>query len=87
MMLLAYREGLRVVIHTANLIHKDWDQKSQGQVNSHIHTHSSTPPLNNYARTVSISGPGVVGICARLLCLVVSVCVCELHCFCCSVCV
>ena len=45
MMLLAYREGLRVVIHTANLIHKDWDQKSQGQVNSHIHTHSSTPPL------------------------------------------
>ena len=30
MMLLEYREGLRVVIHTANLIHKDWDQKTQG---------------------------------------------------------
>ncbi|CAI8048387.1 Tyrosyl-DNA phosphodiesterase 1 [Geodia barretti] len=30
MMLLAYREGLRVVIHTANLIPKDWDQKTQG---------------------------------------------------------
>jgi tyrosyl-DNA phosphodiesterase-1 len=30
MMLLAYREGLRVVIHTANLIQKDWDQKTQG---------------------------------------------------------
>ena len=32
MMLLEYREGLRVVIHTANLIHKDWDQKTQGYV-------------------------------------------------------
>lgn len=30
MMLLAYREGLRVVVHTANLIQKDWDQKTQG---------------------------------------------------------
>ena len=29
-MLLEFREGLRVVIHTANLIHKDWDQKTQG---------------------------------------------------------
>ena len=33
MMLLQYREGMRVVIHTANLIHKDWDQKTQGYVN------------------------------------------------------
>ena len=30
MMLLSYDEGLRVVIHTANLIQKDWDQKTQG---------------------------------------------------------
>lgn len=30
MMLLAYKEGMRVVIHTANLIQKDWDQKTQG---------------------------------------------------------
>ena len=32
MMLLAYKEGMRVVIHTANLIQKDWDQKTQGSV-------------------------------------------------------
>ncbi|XP_053331170.1 tyrosyl-DNA phosphodiesterase 1 [Spea bombifrons] len=30
MMLLLYKEGLRVVIHTSNLIHGDWDQKTQG---------------------------------------------------------
>ncbi|XP_028398531.1 tyrosyl-DNA phosphodiesterase 1-like isoform X2 [Dendronephthya gigantea] len=30
MMLLLYTEGLRVVITTANLIHSDWDQKTQG---------------------------------------------------------
>ncbi|XP_071079809.1 tyrosyl-DNA phosphodiesterase 1-like [Haliotis cracherodii] len=30
MMLLLYDEGLRVVIHTANLIERDWYQKSQG---------------------------------------------------------
>ncbi|XP_065882346.1 tyrosyl-DNA phosphodiesterase 1-like [Dysidea avara] len=30
MMLLAYEDGLRVVIHTANLIARDWHQKSQG---------------------------------------------------------
>ncbi|XP_040831107.1 tyrosyl-DNA phosphodiesterase 1 [Ochotona curzoniae] len=30
MMLLRYEEGLRVVIHTANLIHEDWHQKTQG---------------------------------------------------------
>ncbi|XP_007942718.1 tyrosyl-DNA phosphodiesterase 1 [Orycteropus afer afer] len=30
MMLLLYEEGLRVVIHTANLIHADWHQKTQG---------------------------------------------------------
>uniref|UniRef100_A0A8D2CZC3 Tyrosyl-DNA phosphodiesterase 1 n=1 Tax=Sciurus vulgaris TaxID=55149 RepID=A0A8D2CZC3_SCIVU len=30
MMLLLYEEGLRVVIHTSNLIHEDWHQKTQG---------------------------------------------------------
>ncbi|XP_072032076.1 tyrosyl-DNA phosphodiesterase 1-like [Amphiura filiformis] len=30
MMLLLYTNGMRVVIHTANLIHQDWHQKSQG---------------------------------------------------------
>ncbi|XP_037688012.1 tyrosyl-DNA phosphodiesterase 1 [Choloepus didactylus] len=30
MMLLLYKEGLRVVIHTSNLIHEDWHQKTQG---------------------------------------------------------
>uniref|UniRef100_UPI00358E0789 tyrosyl-DNA phosphodiesterase 1 isoform X2 n=1 Tax=Myxine glutinosa TaxID=7769 RepID=UPI00358E0789 len=30
MMLLLYEEGLRVVIHTANLISTDWHQKTQG---------------------------------------------------------
>ncbi|XP_066244354.1 tyrosyl-DNA phosphodiesterase 1 isoform X2 [Saccopteryx leptura] len=30
MMLLLYEEGLRVVIHTANLIREDWHQKTQG---------------------------------------------------------
>lgn len=32
MMLLHYEEGLRVVIHTSNLIHEDWHQKTQGWV-------------------------------------------------------
>ncbi|XP_053111625.1 tyrosyl-DNA phosphodiesterase 1 isoform X2 [Hemicordylus capensis] len=30
MMLLCYEEGLRVVIHTSNLINEDWYQKTQG---------------------------------------------------------
>lgn len=30
MMLLLYEEGLRVIIHTSNLIHEDWHQKTQG---------------------------------------------------------
>lgn len=30
MMFLLYKEGLRVVITTANLIAMDWDQKTQG---------------------------------------------------------
>lgn len=30
MMLLLYDDGLRVVIHTANLVDNDWDQKTQG---------------------------------------------------------
>ncbi|PIK48921.1 putative tyrosyl-DNA phosphodiesterase 1-like [Apostichopus japonicus] len=30
MMLLIYTNGLRVVIHTANLVEQDWDQKTQG---------------------------------------------------------
>ena len=33
-MLLLYEEGLRVVIHTANLICADWHQKTQGCVAS-----------------------------------------------------
>ncbi|XP_012868807.1 PREDICTED: tyrosyl-DNA phosphodiesterase 1 [Dipodomys ordii] len=32
MMLLLYEEGLRVVIHTSNLIREDWHQKTQGFV-------------------------------------------------------
>ena len=32
MMLLQYSDGMRVVIHTANLVHKDWDQKTQAYV-------------------------------------------------------
>lgn len=30
MMLLLYKEGIKVVITTANLIAMDWDQKTQG---------------------------------------------------------
>jgi tyrosyl-DNA phosphodiesterase-1 len=29
-MLLVYPRGIRVVVHTANLIHVDWNYKSQG---------------------------------------------------------
>ena len=29
-MLLVYPQGIRVVVHTANLIHVDWNNKSQG---------------------------------------------------------
>ena len=29
-MLLHYTNGIRVVIHTANLIEEDWSQKTQG---------------------------------------------------------
>ena len=32
MMLLLYDDGLRVVIHTANLVDGDWAQKTQGYV-------------------------------------------------------
>lgn len=32
MMILKYSHGLRVVIHTANLIENDWEQKTQGSV-------------------------------------------------------
>jgi len=32
MMLLLYDDGLRVVIHTANLVDGDWAQKTQGSV-------------------------------------------------------
>ena len=38
MMFLLYKEGLRVVIHTANLIDKDWDQKTQGSALSSQNT-------------------------------------------------
>lgn len=30
MMLLLYEDGMRVVIHTANMVEQDWDQKTQG---------------------------------------------------------
>lgn len=29
-MLLVYPKGVRVVVHTANLIHVDWNNKTQG---------------------------------------------------------
>lgn len=29
-MLLVYPHGVRVIVHTANLIHVDWNNKSQG---------------------------------------------------------
>jgi len=32
MMLLLYNDGLRIVIHTANLVDGDWAQKTQGYV-------------------------------------------------------
>ena len=38
MMFLLYKEGLRVVITTANLIAMDWDQKTQGYINIQICT-------------------------------------------------
>lgn len=31
-MILMYKDGLRIVIHTSNLILQDWDQKTQGLV-------------------------------------------------------
>ena len=34
MMLLKYDKGMRVVIHTANLVEKDWYQKTQGWVHA-----------------------------------------------------
>lgn len=30
MMFLRYKTGMRVVVHTANLIEQDWSQKTQG---------------------------------------------------------
>ena len=36
MMFLLYKEGLRIVITTANLIARDWDQKTQGYRNNHL---------------------------------------------------
>uniref|UniRef100_A0A5S6R368 Tyrosyl-DNA phosphodiesterase 1 n=1 Tax=Trichuris muris TaxID=70415 RepID=A0A5S6R368_TRIMR len=44
MILLKYSSGVRVVIHTANLIHGDWFQKTQGMYLSPIH-----PPIVNEA--------------------------------------
>ena len=29
-MLLVYPRGVRIIVHTANLIHVDWNNKSQG---------------------------------------------------------
>jgi len=36
MMLLLYEAGLRVVIHTSNIIHNDWHQKTQGYDNQFV---------------------------------------------------
>ena len=33
-MFLLYEHGMRVVIHTANLIEQDWNQKTQGYYDS-----------------------------------------------------
>ena len=35
-MFLLYKEGLRIVITTANLIARDWDQKTQGYRKNHL---------------------------------------------------
>lgn len=32
MMILHYENGLRVIIHTSNLVEKDWSQKTQGLI-------------------------------------------------------
>ena len=32
MMFLLYKTGMRIVVHTANLIESDWKQKTQGYV-------------------------------------------------------
>jgi len=36
-MMLLYDDGLRVVIHTANLVDGDWAQKTQGYVYMHLY--------------------------------------------------
>lgn len=32
MMFLLYKTGMRIVIHTANMIEQDWDKKTQGYI-------------------------------------------------------
>ncbi|XP_033125892.1 tyrosyl-DNA phosphodiesterase 1-like isoform X2 [Anneissia japonica] len=58
MMILLYKDGLRVVIHTANLIHSDWHQKSQGVWISPLFpklSHKSpTPQMGNSATNFKV---------------------------------
>ncbi len=56
MMLLAYSKGMRVVIHTANLIEKDWDQKTQGYM--YIHTCSRVSAHGHLKFTGQKTGVG-----------------------------
>lgn len=39
-MFLLYSNGLRVVIHTSNLIERDWHQKTQGQEYIYLNIHN-----------------------------------------------
>ncbi|XP_033706628.1 tyrosyl-DNA phosphodiesterase 1 isoform X5 [Tursiops truncatus] len=59
MMLLLYEEGLRVVIHTSNLIHADWHQKTQGFILKE-HT-SSTPKAESWPVVGQFSSVGSMG--------------------------
>ena len=47
MMFLLYATGLRIVIHTGNLIAQDWQQKTQGYSHRQVQFHSirSSYPL------------------------------------------
>ncbi|XP_025935216.1 tyrosyl-DNA phosphodiesterase 1 isoform X6 [Apteryx rowi] len=49
MMLLLYEEGLRVVIHTSNLIAEDWHQKTQG-----VYLLGSTPGRYQVGKSINL---------------------------------
>ncbi|RWS11054.1 tyrosyl-DNA phosphodiesterase 1-like protein, partial [Dinothrombium tinctorium] len=51
MMILHYEHGLRVVVHTANLIHNDWYQKTQGVWLSPIFPPSLTSSFVDTSKT------------------------------------